>query len=119
MGDLPEVPMEHILEAQAQERDPAGNESGVEGPSREDVKRCLSEKLSTYGKQRKCEAYLSTLSDELKLNSSDQEDRLKLMKLINEMRGNVERQKSEAGSLLVEQYSEYFKQKYKKSLYLK
>jgi hypothetical protein len=58
LGDLPEVPME---------RDPAGNESGEEGPSREDVKRCLSEKLSTYGKQRKCEVYLSTLSEELKL----------------------------------------------------
>jgi len=114
LGDLPEVPMEHILEAP--ERDPA---AGVEGPSREDVKKRLAEMLSAYGKRRKCEVYLSTLSEELKLNSSDQEDRLQLFKLMGEMRGDVERQKSEAGGLLVEEYSKYYKQKYNKSIYLK
>lgn len=114
----PEVPQEHLFAA-VPERGTAV--SGVEGPSCSYVKERIAQFLSSYGRTpRNRVDHVRRLVTELQLDSSDQEDRLKMCYLINTIgTENSEREKGEAGGLLVEAYAEYYKSKYGESIYIK
>jgi len=76
--------------------------------------------LARYGKSTTRQTQFSSLVQELKLGSSDQEDRLQLFSLMRKITAeNTEiESKGEAGALLVEQFDLYYKKKYSKSLFL-
>ena len=114
----PEVPQEHVFAA-APERGTAG--SGVEGPSSSYVEERIAQFLSSYGKgPRNRGDHVRRMMTELQLDSSDQEDRLKLLSLMSKLGpGDRGTQKSEAGGLLVEEYAKYYESKYGQSIYLK
>lgn len=113
-----EVPQDHLFAA-VPERGTAV--SGVEGPSCSYLEERISQFLSSYGRNpRNRVDHVRRVVTELQLDSSDQEDRIKLCSLINKIGpGNYQTRKAEAGSLLVEAYEEYYRSKYGESIYVR